>query len=86
MKYVWQKRKKCLANAKMAPVKFSQMSSKEVKMCGEAKKMQLDVEVSPPANRMSLRLTLTHVTFDLLCITNKDGHGHILTKDTVRKP
>ncbi len=28
--------------------------------------MQLHVEVSPPANRMSLRLTLTHVTFDLL--------------------
>ena len=27
-------------------------------------KMQLDVEVSPPANRKSLRLTLAHVTFD----------------------
>ncbi len=27
--------------------------------------MQLDVEVSPPANRISLRLTLTHMTFDL---------------------
>ncbi len=31
----------------------------------ESEKMQLDVEVSPPANRVSLRLTLTHVTFDL---------------------
>ncbi len=30
------------------------------------KKMQLDVEVSPPANRISLRLTLTNMTFDLL--------------------
>ncbi len=29
------------------------------------KKMQLDVEVSPPANRMGLRLTSTHVAFDL---------------------
>ena len=28
--------------------------------------MQLDVEESPPANRISLRLTLTHVNFDLL--------------------
>ena len=28
------------------------------------KKMQLDVEVSPPANRKSLRLTLAHVIFD----------------------
>ncbi len=27
--------------------------------------MQLDVEVSPPANRISLTLTLTHMTFDL---------------------
>ncbi len=29
------------------------------------KKMQLDVEVSPPANITSGSLTLTHVTFDL---------------------
>ncbi len=27
--------------------------------------MQLDIDVSPPANIMGLRLTLTHVTFDL---------------------
>ncbi len=29
------------------------------------KEMQLDVEVSPPANIMSLSFTLTHITFDL---------------------
>ena len=29
------------------------------------KKMQLDVDVSPPANIMTLRLCFTHVTFDL---------------------
>ncbi len=34
--------------------------------------MQLDVEVSPPANRMSLRLTLTHMTFDLLYFLRSD--------------
>ena len=28
--------------------------------------MQPEVKVSPPANRMSLKLTLTHMTFDLL--------------------
>ena len=28
------------------------------------KKMQLDVDVSPPANIMTLGLGLTHVTFD----------------------
>ena len=28
------------------------------------KKMQLDVEVCPPANRKNFRLTLAHVTFD----------------------
>ncbi len=28
-------------------------------------KMQLDVDVSPPANIMTLRLDLTNVTFDL---------------------
>ncbi len=27
--------------------------------------MQLDVDVSPPANLMTFRLGLTHVTFDL---------------------
>ena len=27
--------------------------------------MQLNVDVSPPANIMTLRLCLTHVTFDL---------------------
>ena len=30
-----------------------------------SEKMQLDVDVSPPANIMTLRLGLTHVTFDL---------------------
>ncbi len=29
------------------------------------KKMQLDVDVSPPANVKTFRLGLTHVTFDL---------------------
>ncbi len=28
-------------------------------------KMQLDVDVSPPANIMTFKLGLTHVTFDL---------------------
>ncbi len=28
-------------------------------------KMQLDIDMSPPANIMTFRLTLTHMTFDL---------------------
>ena len=33
--------------------------------CAQFSKMQLDVDRSPPANIMTLRLTLTHMTFDL---------------------
>ena len=32
------------------------------------KKMQLDIDVSPPAIIINFRLVLTHVTFVLVCI------------------
>ncbi len=44
------------------------------------KKMQLDVDVSPPANIITFRLTFTYVTFDFdpLCRIRIDSIGWIL--------